>query len=178
MRFAFDETIHHPLERVYPVLRDRLPEMVPYLESVESIEVQSRTEEADGRLRLLNVWQGNASQAPTAVRPFMSRDMLRWKDHAVWNDAENRVEWRFETFHLDRLFDARGANTFTAVDGDRTRVEISGSLDVYPERVPGVPSLLARRFRGPIEDAIASQIRPNLENLAVSIRAYARVREG
>jgi len=172
MHFAFDETIHHPIERVYPVLRDRLPAMVPFLESVESIEVQTRTEEGDGRLRLLNIWQGSTSQAPSAVRPFMSRDMLRWKDHAVWNDAEKRVEWRFETFHLDRLFDAHGANTFTPAEGGATRIEIAGTLEVYPERVPGVPRLLARRLAPRIESFVIGLITPNLAQLPRAVQAY------
>ncbi|MBW2254838.1 MAG: hypothetical protein JRI25_09625 [Deltaproteobacteria bacterium] len=172
MRFAFEETIHHPIDRVYPVLRDRLSEMVPFLESVDSIELLSRTEEADGRLRLLNVWQGNALQAPTVVRPFVTRDLIKWKDHAVWNDPENRVEWRFEAFHLDQLFDAQGANIFTAASDRSTCIEISGSLDVYPERVPGVPRLVARRFGPRIESFVIGLITPNLAQLPGAVEAF------
>jgi hypothetical protein len=172
VHFAFQETIHHPIDRVYPVLRDRLAEMVPFLESVDSIEVLSRTEEADGRLRLLNLWQGNARQAPSVVRPFMTRDMVRWKDHAVWNDRENRVDWRFEAFHLDRLFDAQGANVFAAVADRSTRVEISGSLDVYPERVPGVPRLVARRLGPRVESFVIGLITPNLAQLPHAVQEF------
>jgi len=124
------------------------------------------------RLRLLNLWQGNARQAPTAVRPFMTRDLVRWKDHAVWNDQENRVEWRFEAFHLDRLFDARGANAFSAVDDGSTRVDISGTLEVYPERVPGVPRLVARRIAPRVESFVIGLITPNLAQLPRAVQEY------
>ena len=51
------------------------------------------------------------------------------------------------------------------------------NLEIYPERVPGVPKLLARKFRPQIENVIQKQVSPNLKNLAVSVRRYVADKE-
>jgi len=43
--------------------------------------------------------------------------------------------------------------------------------------VPGVPKLLARKFRPQIEGIIEKQVSPNLKNLATSVRRYVASRD-
>ena len=52
----------------------------------------------------------------------------------------------------------------------------SFTINAVPEP-PGVPTLLARTMRGTIEKVIVSQLKPNMENLAVSIRRYHEARK-
>ena len=64
MRFSDEVVLTHPLEVVFEAFRDRLPELVSYLPAIESIETIEREELGPGRVRLVNVWQGNRAVAP------------------------------------------------------------------------------------------------------------------
>ena len=171
MDFEYSERVSHPLEAVYPVLRDHLDKLVPLLPNVESIVVSSREVESPGRTRIVNLWQGTTETVPRLARPFVKPEMNRWEDHALWLDDEHAVEWRFVTSSFDRLYDCSGVNRFAA-DGDGSRVLVSGTLDVYPERLRGVPKALARRARPKVEAWLIKMITPNLAELPKAIQTY------
>ena len=171
MDFKYSEIVRHPIDRVYNVLRDHLPDIVPFLPNVESIEVVER-EEADGRLRLLNHWQGKSGAIPRIVRPFVTRDMMQWDDEAIWVESSRAVEWTFSTSSFENLYDCSGVNSFETEGDDTTRVLVSGSLNVYPERLRAVPKLLARKARPKVEDFLIKMITPNLAQLPQAVQAY------
>ncbi len=175
MEFEYPEHISHPVDDVYSLLKDRLPELIPQLPGVDSIEELSR--ETDGSLtRITNLWQGNSKSAPPIVRPFVTRKMTAWHDHAVWDDDKHLVTWRFETLHFDTLYDCSGVNYLIPepnVDGTKgTRVRITGDLRVYPARVPGVPKLLARSVGPKAEAFLIDMVTPNLKELPQAVQAY------
>jgi len=172
MKINSDQLITYPLELVYGTMRDRLCELVPFLSGVESIEVEEREEPGPGRLRLLNIWQAKHSSAPKAVRPFVTRKMLRFKDHAEWDDAAHAVSWRFETFTFDKLFDCSGRNRFEAAGANESRLIIEGELDVYPEKVPGVPRFMARKLKPKIEGFVVKLVGANLSDLAGGLQGF------
>ncbi len=58
------------------------------------------------------------------------------------------------------------------------RIHIEGRLAIHPERVPGVPRLLASAVRGKIETFIVSMIVPNLQTLARGVQGYFDERKG
>ncbi|RME21786.1 MAG: hypothetical protein D6806_14075, partial [Deltaproteobacteria bacterium] len=76
----------------------------------------------------------------------------------------------FETFHFDRLFDCGGENRMSATRDGHTLLRIRGKLDVYPERIPGVPRIVARRLKPSIEKFIIDMVGPNLQNLAAGLQ--------
>lgn len=175
MHLSISEPLPLPALEVFHLLRDDMPALVPFLHDVERIEVLERAEDGD-TVRILNLWQGSLARVPGPARPFVSAEMVSWSDHASWSTARMQAAWRLEPRIGARIFTCQGTTTVLP-DGERSRLQLEVDLEVYPERVPGVPSLIARRVRGPVEETIAGQIRPNLENLAGSIRAYAaRVR--
>ena len=166
------DEIAYPLDTVYGVMRDDLPKLVPFLPQVKYIEVLSREDSEPGSIRIVNKWQGTLDQAPRVARPFLKEEMVAWKDHARWVDADHRVEWRFESLVGDRYFDCNGENFFEAVGEGSTRVKITGELKVHPERLPGVPKFLARKVAPAVEKYIINLITPNLRNLAQGVRGY------
>jgi hypothetical protein len=172
MEFEYDEIITHPLERAFPVLRDQLPDLVPFLPSVKSVEVLKRTEEGPGKLYLLNDWRGDVSAAPAVARHFVSQSMASWKDHARWDNEKKIVRWRFEANNLDSLFDCYGENRFFAVNDQSMRINIKGNLEIYPERVPGVPRLLVRKLKPAITRWIIDLIAPNLSQMPGAVQAF------
>ncbi|MBI5526714.1 MAG: hypothetical protein HY897_10315 [Deltaproteobacteria bacterium] len=172
MEFRIEETIAGPIEQVFGAMRDHLPDLVPFLPEVESIQVLEREEIGPGRHRFLNLWQGKPDAAPKAVRPFVSGNMLRWKDHAEWDEAARKVAWRLEPFHFGTLFECRGEDLFAEAPGGKTKMTIHGVLSIYPERIPGVPAFLARRLRPDVEKFIMNLVTPNLRGVAGGIARY------
>lgn len=172
MKLHTESVVTHPIEKVFATMRDRLPELVPFLSGAESIEVAAREEPGPGRVRMLNHWQGNKNVAPKAVRPFLTRGLLRWKDHAEWDQQARTVKWRFEAFHFDKLFDCQGENRFESTAEGHTRITIDGDLDIYPERMPGVPRFLAKKLKPKIESFISNLVGSNLADLAGGLQKF------
>ena len=178
MEFTIEEVIAGPIDAVFSAMRDKLPDLVPFLPEVEKIEVLERRELGPGKVAFLNLWQGKADAAPKAVRPFVTSAMLRWKDHAEWDDGAKKVAWRLEPFNFGSLFECKGEDLFTAMPDGRTRMTIKGTLNIYPERIPGVPSFLAKRLRPDVEKFIVNLVTPNLRGVAGGLTRYLASRSG
>ncbi len=170
MNFEYREEVSHPIAQVYPALRDRLVEIPAYMPELDRIDELSREHEGDGLIRIVNEWHGNSRSAPKAVRPFVTKSMTIWRDYALWHDAEQRVEWRFETNHFETLYSCEGVN-YIEENGAGTRIRLTGTLTVYPERVPGVPKLLARRLKPAVEKFLVGMVTPNLAILPKAVQA-------
>jgi hypothetical protein len=172
MEFCYDELVTYPVSRVYPVLRDELVQLPPYLPGVDRIELIEREALSEGRTRIDNKWFGNSSSAPPPVRPFITGEMTTWIDHALWQDEQKKVEWTFETVWFGKLYDCSGVNYFEDAGEGKTRIRLTGTIQVYPERVPGVPKLLARRLRPQVEKYLIQAVTPNLAQLPKALQAF------
>jgi len=170
MDFEFKEPVSYPVDAVYHALRDRLPELPAFLPEIDGIELVERDEHGDGGLSVINIWQGNQRSAPKGVRPFISKKMLAWRDVATWYEDPLRVEWRFETMHFESLYTCSGINYFEAATDNTTIIRLTGSLHIYPDRVPGVPKILARRLAPTIEKWLMNMVTPNLARLPRAIQ--------
>jgi hypothetical protein len=123
------------------------------------------------RVRLVNVWHG-AGDIPAAARKLLSEDMLSWTDHASWDEASFTCDWRIETHAFAEAVSCQGTNRFVAVDGDRTRVEIRGALEIDLSRVRGVPRFLAGTLGGTVEKFIVGHITPNLTRVSAALSTF------
>ena len=169
MQIRSDGTVHHPRPLVFRTLRDRLVEVAAFMPNVTGIEELERTEEAPGRHRLVNVWEG---AIPAVARRFVKSEMLRWTDRAVWDEGDWSCEWSQETaFFTDRV-SCSGASRYVEVYPDTTRIEIRGTFELRLRGVPGLPSLLARRATPAVERFIVGLITPNLEKTAVAVERF------
>jgi len=171
VRFSDQVVLTHPLDAVFEAFRDRLPELTPYLPAIESIETVEREELGPGKLKLVNLWQGNRAVAPKGLRVFATPKTLRWKDTAEWDEAERATTWRFETFQLANLYDCHGRNHYQRV-ADGTRFVLTAELEVYPERVPGVPRFMANKLKPKIEEFVRGRVTDNLAELARGVQAF------
>lgn len=175
MEFEYVEHISHPVAEVFELLQNNLSALIPLLPGVDAIEELSR--ESEGSMtRITNLWQGNSKSAPAAARPFVTRKMTAWHDHATWDSAKHEVQWRFETLHFDTLYECSGIHYFSPEpnpDGSEgTRLRMTGDLRVYPERVPGVPKLLARSVRPKVEAFLIEMVTPNLKELPHAMQTH------
>jgi hypothetical protein len=172
MDFKFEERVNESVETVIKTVRDGMSGIAPYLAGIKSIETVERREKGPGEAYLLNIWQGSMEAAPPFARPFLSEGLLRWKDHADWDEAEKLVKWRLEPFQFGSLFDCSGVNTFRPHPEGGTVLTIQGTLNIYPDKIPGVPGFLSKRLRPDIEKFIVNLITPNLRGLADGLNKY------
>ena len=174
MHFNEQSTVSHPAHAVLDTMIHRMEEIVPFLPSVESIEVLDGGEEVDGQIRIVRRWQGTSDSAPAAIRGFLSKESMAWIDTAIWTPAEWKVDWTLSTT-LSKLYDCGGTNYYEP-DPDApetsTRMRITGDLVVYPERLPGIPKFLARKFAPQVEKCVINLITPNLTDVAKGLQGY------
>ena len=71
------------------------------------------------------------------------------------------------------LFSCKGITSFH-VQGEETYLKIVVDLEIYPEKIPGVPKLLARKFSGQIEKFLGELLSDNMRQLAKSMSDYAQ----
>lgn len=174
MQFSKESSVSHPAQVVLDTMIHGMESIVPFLPSVESIETLEKGEEIEGRIRVVRRWQGTADSAPSAVRPFLSRESLAWTDTAVWTPAEWKVEWSLST-SMSKLYDCSGVNYYEpdpAAPEGSTRMRITGDLVVYPDRLPGLPRFLARKLAPQVEKFVVNLITPNLTDVAKGLQGY------
>ncbi len=172
MQFEFEETIPGPIDRVYDMLRDRLTDLVPYLEAIDSIEVLERDDDDDGQTKIVNLWKGNARLMPLMARPFVTKAMTKWKDHATWGERERTIEWWFEPAKFSSLFTCTGLTRLENLGDETTLFHIKGELDVYADRVPGVGKRMAKKLGPTIEKWAIKKVRPNLMQVPKALQSF------
>jgi len=171
MRLFADDVVNFPKERVYLTQRDAMPNLVAYLPNVEWIKVLER-EDLVGGARILNLWKGADSDVPRLLRPFVKPEVMQWKDHAQWSDADHHVDWRLEVGIFTEQVDIRGRTTFTDAGADKCRVLLDGNLIIDQKSLPGVPKLLASKVVGEVEKFIVKLLTPNLTAVNRGIEVY------
>lgn len=169
MKINSESRIPHSREAVYLAYRDRLPEVASYIPDIQSITVLSTADTPKGK-KLHNRWQADR-EIPAMVSKFLTPDMLCWDDYAEWDDAGFLCQWRLSIPAFPTQVQCSGQNTFY-VDGDHTRLVLTGDLHIQAHKIPGVPRLLARQLAPQIEKFIVRLITPNLEQVNRSIGAF------
>ena len=51
-------------------------------------------------------------------------------------------------------------------------MRVTGTLQVYPERLPGIPKFLGKRLAPQVEKFVVGLITPNLTDVAVGLQGY------
>lgn len=170
MKFTLVDEIPWPRDVVFRTHRDKLPELVPYLANVDAVEVRERMEDGDV-VRLLNHWSGSSDDVPALIRPVLKPELLTWVDRAVWDQGRWRCDWNITLNALPDAITAKGYNLFQD-EGDETVIQIQGEFTVHPDRIPGVPTLLARKAQSAIERFVVGLLEPNLRLSNRAVEQY------
>ncbi len=169
MEINVSSVIRHPLDRVFRAYRDELSRVAPYLGNVKEIRVEKR-EEADGVVKLHNVWVGKG-EVPRFAQGILKPEALCWDDFADWYASDKHCNWRLKTRVFTDAVNAHGENRLSA-EGGGTRVTLKGTLDINLKEIPGVPKILAGTLKPQIEGFIVALIKPNLEQTNAAIGRY------
>jgi hypothetical protein len=163
MRIEREEFILHPADRVYPLVRDRIYELLPKLPSVQSIEILSRAPEGKGKTRVRSRW---TLRPPSLLRPLLPASAFVWEEEALWIDKKYCVESRVRGYGYESQ-----ARTFYEPASDYTRVRIEaevifrpGSVDIPKENLDRIVAGAAEALRGAVE--------PNMTALLEAIGEY------
>lgn len=157
--------VRHPLDAVWTAIRDHLPELVRYLDDIESVTVQSREELPDGTVRLINVWRAKP-KLPAIVASRIRPDMLSWTDRAEYRPAVLECHWNLEPHFFSERIRCPGVTRYEPAMGGRgTRVTFENDLQISLQHLPGVPSLLEGTLASGIESFVAALIPKNLRKL-------------
>jgi hypothetical protein len=88
------------------------------------------------------------------------------------------VTYELKSFVSAEIFRARGTNRFKAEGEGKTRLEVEVEVDLKPEKVPGVPRLLASMVKPMVEELIKKILTPNLTSLATGLNGYFQSQKG
>jgi hypothetical protein len=160
-----EDRLEQPADEVYRMVRDHLPDLVPHLPDVEQVEELSRERESDTRVRVVNRWHAKPT-IPALAAKFLPPDVFVWTDRALWKDDEHCVDYKLEGFG----YDVDGRNFF-APDGNGTRIKVTATVTIHPERFK-IPRLLFNKVFPLLEGTIKKALQPNLTSLSRGLRAY------
>ena len=171
MHVESEDYLNKPAAKIYPLVRDELPKLLPYLPDVERIVQVSREQVAENRTHIVNRWTARAN-IPRVAAKFIPPDVFTWTDDAMWFDDEFRVEFRLESFG----YEVTGVNYFVP-EGEGTRIRVTADVVIHPEQFK-VPRMLFNRVFPALEGAIKKAVQPNLTALARGLRDYYAALEG
>ncbi len=171
MQFSFKDAIPFPRDQVFTAQRDQMPELVPYLHDIKSIEVEERTDE--GHIsKLVNIWKAKGGDIPSAARAFIKPDMLQWTDYATWDAEKWQCEWNLVLGFLPGAIECTGTTVFAEANG-RTTVTITGNIVIHADKM-GVPRFAAKKIGATVEKFVIGMIKPNLQKTNEGVTAYLR----
>jgi hypothetical protein len=146
-----------------------LPEIVPLLDDIESVTVQSREEKPDGTVKLVNVWKA-CPKLPAIVTSHLRPEMLAWSDHAEWSGRNFQCNWRMKPhFYADRI-NCSGATRYEPAMGGRgTRITFVSNIELSTRDLPGVPAVLESAVSKAIEFFVTVLVPQNFRKVAHAI---------
>jgi hypothetical protein len=159
---------------VFKVCRDEMPRLQPYLPSIRSIEVTSRSENGPVVDNVIEWMAGR--DIPRALRAFMSDKTMSWTDRATWNADTLVCDWRTEMHAFTKAI-ACGARDRFLPDGVGTLLEIRGALEVDGAKLTGVPPFLEVRVARALEEFLVNKIQADLVRTGQGLARYLEDRE-
>jgi hypothetical protein len=169
-----DARIPFPIDVVFAAYRDDMVKLAPYLSNVRSIEVKSR-KDSGSVVELVNEWRGGG-EVPGPLRAILGESMLAWTDYATWDSATLTCDWRTETAAFKDAMRCRGKNAFIAEGPSATRLEVRGSIEMEPKKIPALPSFVAGGIARAFEKFLVDRIASNLLETASALTKYLSAR--
>ncbi len=172
MDLIAEARVPFPRAVVFACYRDKMADLLPYLESVRKIDVTSRDEQEGTRtVKLVNVWHGGGD-IPAAARAFVSEAMMSWTDTATWTEADYVCHWVIKTHAFTEAVSCEGWNTFHEDGPDATRITMKGSIEIDTKKVKGVPGFLAGKVAKTVEEMLKTKIQPNFVEVTKAITQH------
>ncbi len=161
MRIEREDFLLHSADDVYPLVRDRLHELLPHLPGIESVEVLSRKAAAKGKTRVQSRWR---IRPPALLGRFLPAAAFVWEEDALWIDKSYSVESTLQGYGYESR-----ARTFYEPASDWTRVRVEADVRFRPSSID-VPRENLEKIAAAADQALREAIEPNMTALLVAIR--------
>jgi hypothetical protein len=161
MKIQREEFLLHPADEVYPLVRDRIEELLPHLPGIESVEILSREPKGKGKTRVRSRWR---IRPPALLRRLLPAAAFVWDEEAIWNDRKYGVESTIRGYGYESR-----AKTFYEPASDWTRVRIEAEVSFRPDSA-AIPKDNLEKIIGAAQDALRDAIEPNMTALLDAIR--------
>jgi len=161
MRIEREDYLLHPADAVYPLVRDRIEELLPHLPGVDSVEILSRVKEGKGKTRVRSRWR---VRPPAFLGRLLPAAAFSWEEDALWIDKRYCVESRILGYGYESA-----AQIFYEPASDYTRVRIGAEVTLRPDSVD-IPKENLEKIVAGAEDALREAIEPNMTALLDAIR--------
>lgn len=171
MKLEVIGTIPFSPASVFSALRDNLEALAVQMENVEQVEITAR-EESPAGVHQVARWQAAKQSVPAAFRPFVTRQMISWFDHADWDAGALCCSWRIEPVKFSKSFECAGTTTLVDAADGQCQIAFIADAQIHLERIAVIPKFVARRFQEPVERFIVKQLRPNFDAIIDALRAY------
>ena len=170
--FSSVTVVKHPLNVVWVTIRDRLPELVPYIDNIEGITQLKREELPDGNIRLDNLWQLDSNLSSIRAAN-LARDDLRWIDRAEWQLHSHVCHWQIEPHFMSGQMTCRGLTRYEpAIGGRGTRITFEGQLNIAVRNEIGASSFLDGTLLRGFESLASTLVPRNLRKLAEAVSSF------
>ncbi|HSD09550.1 MAG TPA: hypothetical protein VLF14_01085, partial [Candidatus Binatia bacterium] len=127
MKIEREEFLLHSADEVYPLVRDRIAELLPHLPGIHSVQILSRVPAAKGKTRVRSRWR---IHPPALLGRILPAAAFVWEEDALWNDRTYGVESTIRGY----AYESR-AKTFYEPASDWTRVRIEAEITFRPDSV-------------------------------------------
>jgi hypothetical protein len=165
MHIENEDFLDQPADLVYPLVRDEMTRLLPFLPNVEAVTQLTYERTSPTRVDILNEWRAKAT-LPAIAAKFLPPDIFVWKDYAHWKDDEHLVDYRLEGFG----YTAIGTNSFKP-DGSGTRIRVSADITIDPARFK-IPKLVFSKVFPLVEDTLKKALAPNMTALSRALKDY------
>jgi len=172
MKIEITGKFDHPIERVYEVMYHRFEQFPSRIPNVLEIrELERKVIADDVHEQTVHRWTADPKLIPGFARPFIKPEVLQWLGVADWKHGEKVVYFDFRSHVFRDLYECKGEYRLSEKDGI-TLLAITAHLDIYSDRLPGVPNWFARRAVGIIEKLLMGAIEPSLAALPDAVEYY------
>jgi hypothetical protein len=161
MHIEREEFLLHRADEVYPLVRDRIYELLPSLPGIESIEILSRSTPSKGKTRVRSRWK---IRPPALIGRLLPASAFVWEEDALWIDKKYCVESTISGYGYESR-----AKTFYEPASDYTRVRIEADVTFRPDSID-IPKENLEKIVASAQDALREAIEPNMAALLEAIR--------
>ena len=162
-------TIKHPLEIVSGSLRYRLSDLVPFLDSIEGINLVAQNKCDGGSIELIHEWFATTHHLSFLPKESVPQ-VFSWTEQSVWNTKFDSCAWNIEPHWPKGLITCFGeTNLISAIAGRGTRLTFVGTLVINWHSEVDLPHWFLRLPNKSIEPIIANIFNRNFRKLTVGL---------
>lgn len=164
--------LKHPLERVWPAMRDDLPGLVTPADGIRELLIQERAAVVPAGLRVISIWQAEVT-VPALAAPYVDPDMFRWTDDATWDEESHVCRWRITTHHHASHIQCAGTTRYEpALGGRGTRITMRGDFTWNLQGILDLPPGLENPVARGITAFVGGLIPRNFRQVAEAVRRH------